>query len=129
MLAVKGSRIYTITKGVIDNGLILIDKGKIKAIGSDIKLPDDVKVIKGKIVMPGLVEPHCHIGIGEELAGPAGADYNESADPITPNVRAVDGIKANADERGLLAALQTGVTTCQILPGSANVIGGTGCIV
>jgi imidazolonepropionase-like amidohydrolase len=78
--------------------------------------------------MPGLVEAHCHIGIWEEKIGWAGSDGNEMTDPATPQVRAIDGIKANADEGGMLAALHEGITTAQVLPGSANVIGGTGLV-
>ncbi|MEE8354972.1 MAG: amidohydrolase [Candidatus Bathyarchaeia archaeon] len=131
MLAIKGGKIYTITKGVIDEGTILIEDGKIKSVGKSIKVPEGAEVIdaKGKIVMPGLVEAHCHIGIWEEKIGWAGSDGNEATDPATPHVRALDGIKANADEGGLLAALETGITTAQILPGSANVIGGTGVVI
>ena len=79
--------------------------------------------------MPGLVEAHCHIGIYEEKIGWAGSDGNEATDPATPHVRALDGIKANAEEGGLIAALETGITTAQILPGSANVIGGLGVVI
>ncbi len=131
MLAIKGGKIYTITKGVIDGGTILIEDGKIKSVGKSIKVPEGAEVIdaKGKVVMPGLVEAHCHIGIWEEKIGWAGSDGNEATDPATPHVRALDGIKANADEGGLLAALETGITTAQILPGSANVIGGTGVVI
>ena len=131
MLAIKGGKILTITKGVIDNGVVLIENGKIKAVGADVKIPGDAKVINAnrKVVMPGLVEAHCHIGITEETVGWYGNDGNEVSEPITPQMRAIDGIKANADEKGLEAALMTGITTAQILPGSANVIGGTGVIV
>ena len=131
MLAIKGGKIFTITKGVIEKGTILIDEGKIVKVGADVTVPDGAEVIdaEGKIVMPGLVEAHCHIGIWEEKIGWAGSDGNEATDPATPQVRAIDGIKANADEGGLEAALKTGVTTAQILPGSANVIGGTGVVV
>ena len=131
MLAIKGGKIFTITKGVIEKGTILIDEGKIVNVGADVTVPDGAEVIdaEDKIVMPGLVEAHCHIGIWEEKIGWAGSDGNEATDPATPQVRAIDGIKANADEGGLEAALKTGVTTAQILPGSANVIGGTGVVV
>jgi imidazolonepropionase-like amidohydrolase len=131
MLAIKGGKIYTITKGLIEKGTILIDEGRIVDFGADVAVPNGAEVIdaEGKIVMPGLVEAHCHIGIWEEKIGWAGSDGNEATDPATPQVRAIDGIKANADEGGLEAALKTGVTTAQILPGSANVIGGTGVIV
>ncbi len=131
MLAIKGGKIYTITNGVIDEGTILIEDGKIKSVGKSVKVPEGAEVIdaKGKVVMPGLVEAHCHIGIWEEKIGWAGSDGNEATDPATPHMRALDGIKANADEGGLIAALEAGVTTAQILPGSANVIGGTGVVI
>jgi imidazolonepropionase-like amidohydrolase len=131
VLAIKGGKIYTITNGVIDEGTILIEDGKIKSVGKSVKVPEGAEVIdaKGKVVMPGLVEAHCHIGIWEEKIGWAGSDGNEATDPATPHMRALDGIKANADEGGLLAALEAGITTAQILPGSANVIGGTGVVI
>ena len=131
MLAIKGGKILTISNGVIENGIILIEDGKIKDVGQDIVIPDGVKVIdaSGKVVMPGLVEAHCHIGIYEEGVGWAGEDGNEMTTPATPEVRALDGIKANADEKGLEVALKTGITTANIMPGSANVIGGWGVVV
>ena len=122
MIAVIGKKVNTITQGIIENGVILIDKGKIKEIGSDVKVPDGVKPLKAKYVMPGLVEAHCHIGIWEESIGWAGSDGNERTEPATPHMRALDGIKANADESGIKAALEEGITTAQILPGSANVV-------
>ena len=131
MLAIKGAKIYTITQGVIDEGTILIEDGKIISVGKSVEVPEGTEVIdaKGKVVMPGLVEAHCHIGIWEEKIGWAGSDGNEATDPATPHMRVLDGIKANADEGGLQAALETGITTAQILPGSANVIGGTGVVI
>jgi imidazolonepropionase-like amidohydrolase len=129
MIAVIGKKVNTITNGIIKNGVILIDKGKIKKIGAEVKIPDGVKSLKAKYVMPGLVEAHCHIGIWEESVGWAGSDGNERTEPATPHMRALDGIKANADETGLEAALHEGITTTQILPGSANVIGGYGVVV
>ncbi len=131
MLALTNGNINTITKGVIKRGTILIENGKIADIGADIKIPKGVEEInlRGKWVTPGLVEAHCHIGIWEEAIGWAGSDGNEGTDPITPQVRALDGIKANADEGGLRAAYENGITTVQVLPGSANVIGGTGVVI
>jgi imidazolonepropionase-like amidohydrolase len=128
LLAVQGKKVLTITNGTISDGIILVENGKIRSIGQDVKVPDGVKTLKAKVVMPGLVETHCHIGIWEEKIGWAGSDGNEATDPVTPHVRAIDGIKANADEGGLEAALKEGITTAQVLPGSANVIGGTGLV-
>ena len=131
MKAIKDCKIFTITEGIIEKGTILIEDKKIKAVGKGIKIPKEAEVIdaKGFVVMPGLVEAHCHIGIWEEKIGWAGSDGNEATDPATPHVRALDGIKANAEEGGLVAAVEAGVTTAQILPGSANVIGGTGVVI
>ena len=129
MLAIIGKKVNTITDGIIKNGVILVEDGKIKEIGPDVKVPDGVKPLKAKYVMPGLVEAHCHIGIWEEKIGWAGSDGNEMTEPATPHVRALDGIKANADESGLEAALHEGITTAQVLPGSANVIGGFGVVI
>ncbi|MES0324936.1 MAG: amidohydrolase [Candidatus Bathyarchaeia archaeon] len=129
MLAIIGKKVNTITDGIIKNGVILVEDGKIKEIGPDVKVPDGVKPLKAKYVMPGLVEAHCHIGIWEEKIGWAGSDGNEMTEPATPHVRALDGIKANADESGLEAALHEGITTVQVLPGSANVIGGFGVVI
>ena len=129
MLAIKGKKVNTITNGIIKDGVILVENGKIKAIGPSIKIPNGVKSLKAKYVMPGLVEAHCHIGISEEKIGWAGSDGNEMTEPATPHVRALDSIKANADEGGLEAALHEGITTAQVLPGSANVIGGFGVVI
>ncbi|HEX9914155.1 MAG TPA: amidohydrolase [Candidatus Bathyarchaeia archaeon] len=131
MLAIKGGRILTITKGVIEEGTVLIEDGKISKVGKNVKIPKDAEVIdaSGKVVMPGLVEAHSHIGIWEEGIGWAGSDGNEMTAPATPEVKALDGIKANADETGLRAALEAGITTVNIMPGSANVIGGWGVVV
>jgi len=131
LIAIKDGKIFTITKGVIDKGTILVEDGKIKAVGKNVKIPKGAEVIdaSGKVVMPGLVEAHCHIGIWEETIGWAGSDGNEATEPATPHMRAIDAIKANADEGGLKAALEAGITTAQVLPGSANVIGGWGVVI
>lgn len=131
MLAIKGGKILTITKGTIENGVILIENGKIVDIGAKVRIPKDAEVIDaaGKVVMPGLVEAQCHIGIVEESIGWAGADSDETTDPAMPHMRALDGIKANADEGGLRAALEIGVTTAHVLPGSGNVFAGSGVII
>lgn len=129
MLAIIGKNVNTITDGIIKNGVILVEDGKIKEIGPDVKVPDGVKPLKAKYVMPGLVEAHCHIGIWEEKIGWAGSDGNEMTEPATPHMRALDGIKANADESGLESALHEGITSAQVLPGSANVIGGFGVVI
>lgn len=125
MLGIINGKIYTMNGTPIENGKILIEDGKIKNIGEDVEFPENIKIIdaKGKMITPGLVDPHSHIGIGEEGIGFEGMDYNESTDPVTPDMRAIDGIYP--DDAGFISARQGGVTTVVTGPGSANAIGGT----
>lgn len=123
MKAFLDGEINTITDGTF-KGSILIDDGKITKIGKDIEIPDEAERIdvRGKTLMPGLIEAHCHTGIHEEGEGWEGNDTNEMYDPITPHLRALDGI--NPDDVGLKEAVRAGITTVNVTPGSANPIGG-----
>ena len=126
MLLIKNGHIKTMAGPEIANGSILIgDDGKIIAVGEGIGAPEGCESIdaQGRLVTPGLVEAHCHIGLHNEAVGWEGMDYNEGADPITPHMRAIDSIYP-LDE-AFEHARKGGVTTCCTGPGSANVIGGT----
>lgn len=107
---------------------ILIDGKQIKKIGK-IKKQEypNAEVIdaKERYVTPGLVDPHCHVGIIESTIGWAGSDCNEMSNPITPELRAIDGVKPH--DECFKEAIESGVTTVCTGPGSANVIGGTFC--
>ncbi|MBN2696579.1 MAG: amidohydrolase, partial [Bacilli bacterium] len=108
---------------------ILIENKKIAKIGKlDPKDYPDHQVIdaEGKYVTPGIVDPHCHIGIMEEAIGFEGMDVNEMTNPVYPELRAIDAIKPQ--DVAFEEALQAGVTTVCTGPGSANVIGGTFCV-
>lgn len=80
-----------------------------------------------KWVLPGFIDAHCHVGIGEEIYQYEGDDLNEMTDPLTPELRAIDGI--NPEDEGFRDARLGGVTAAFTCPGSANVIGGTGVVV
>ena len=126
MIFIKNGYIKTMAGADIENGCILLgDDGKIAAIGTDLTAPEGAQIIdaEGRLVTPGCVEAHCHIGIGEEIIGDKGADYNEKSNPITPEMRAIDGIRP--EDGRLLNGIQGGVTTICTGPGSANVVGGT----
>ena len=126
MLLIKNGHVKTMAGPELENGSILIgDDGKIIAVGEGITAPDGCTVLdaQGRLVTPGLVEAHCHIGLHNEAVGWEGMDYNEGVDPITPQMRAIDSIWP-MDEAFELAR-QGGVTTCCTGPGSANVLGGT----
>ncbi len=80
-----------------------------------------------KWILPGFIDAHCHVGIGEEIYRYEGDDLNEMTDPLTPELRAIDGI--NPEDEGFRDARQGGVTAAFTCPGSANVVGGTGVVV
>ena len=124
MLLIKNGMIYTMGKAGILQGDILIDNGKIKAVGKDLAV-DAKQVIdaSGFNIYPGLIEAHCHLGLHESSIQFEGNDVNESTDPITPQLRAIDGI--NPMDETVRLACSHGVTSVCAGPGSANVIGGT----
>ena len=126
MILIKNAYIKPMVGEDIENGSILLgDDGKIAAIGADIEAPVGATVIdaEGKLVTPGCVEAHCHIGLHNEAVGWEGRDYNESVDPLTPHMRAIDSI--NPQDEAFETAIRGGVTTACTGPGSANVVGGT----
>lgn len=126
MLLIKNGHIKTMAGLEMETGCILIDdEGKISALGAYLDAPDGCQVIdaQGRLVTPGCVEAHCHIGLDNEAMGWEGHDFNETVDPITPQMRAIDSINPQDEAFGL--ALQGGVTTACTGPGSANVVGGT----
>ncbi|MCY6959155.1 amidohydrolase [Clostridium brassicae] len=124
MILIENGKIYTMTGKNYVNGSVLIHEGKIIDVGEKIRVKKDVKRIdaKGGWVLPGFIEAHCHIGINEQDMGFEGLDVNESTDPITPELRAIDAI--NPMDSAFKDAIKAGVTTVMTGPGSANVIGG-----
>ncbi len=125
MLLIKNGNIWTGTGEVIERGSILVEKGKIKKIGKDFKVPEGTKVIdvRGRFVSPGLIDAHSHLGLWETAIGFEGSDGNEAVDPITPHLRAIDSI--NPMDLTFKEARDGGVTAVAAGPGSANVLGGT----
>ena len=126
MLFIKNGYIKPMVGDDIENGCVLIgDDGKILALGAELTAPEGATVVdaEGRLVTPGCVDAHCHIGLDNECCGWEGMDYNEIVDPITPHLRAIDSI--NPMDESFPNALQGGVTTACTGPGSANVVGGT----
>ena len=126
MLLIKNGYIKPMVGNDLENGCVLIgDDGKIQAIGQDLTAPEGATVLdaQGRLVTPGCVDAHCHIGLDNEACGWEGRDYNEIVDPITPHLRAIDSI--NPLDEAFPNALRGGVTSACTGPGSANVVGGT----
>lgn len=124
MIAITNATIFNGKGEVIENHMILVQDGKIESVAAQEEVDKSYQIIdaKGKIVTPGLIDVHTHLGISEEGVGKEGHDFNETSDAVTPQVRAIDGI--NPMEPGFRDARKAGVTTVQVMPGSANVIGG-----
>ena len=124
MILIKNANIHSMATQDFENGMILVHHGKIIAIGNEVTAPINAEVVdaKGKFVMPGMIDAHCHLGMWEDGMGFEGADGNEAVDPVTPELRAIDAI--NPMDICFSDALKAGITTVATGPGSANVIGG-----
>ncbi len=110
----------------LDGTDVLLADGLIAAVGADLDAPEGARVIdgKGKVVTPGLIDVHSHLGVYAAPGMSAHNDGNEMTAPTTPNVWAEHSL--NPNDPGFDAARAGGVTSMQILPGSANLIGGRG---
>ncbi len=126
MLAIVNGKVMPVSGEPIEGGAILIRDGKIAAVGKDLKIPSEARVIDadGRPVTPGIIEAHVHIGLGEAGIGWAGADVNESSDPVTAYARAIDGL--NPLDTAFDEFRAAGITCANVVPGSGNIIGGTG---
>ncbi len=126
MLLIKNGYVKTMAGTELEKGCILIDnEGKIAEIGADLTAPEGAEVIdaEGRLVTPGCVEAHCHIGLHMEGLRWEGNEVNEKSDPIVPQMRAIDGL--NPIDEAFGEALRYGVTSACTGPGSAEVVGGT----
>ncbi|MDD6564946.1 MAG: amidohydrolase [Clostridiales bacterium] len=122
MKLIKNARIITGTGDEIENGEIAFDD-KIRYVGTKYSgTADEVYDMLGYVAVPGLIDSHCHVGLFGDSTGFEGADANEDSDPVTPHLRAIDGI--NPQDRAFCDALSSGITTVVTGPGSANPIGG-----
>ncbi|MGK2858359.1 MAG: amidohydrolase family protein [Thermoanaerobaculia bacterium] len=113
--AFVGATIIPIAGDPIENGTLVVDKGKIVAIGAGVAIPEGAERhdVSGKVLMPGLVDTHSHVG---EVSGA------DSSAPIQPDVRALDSI--NARSASIQRAQAGGITTVNIMPGSGFLLSG-----
>lgn len=125
MLIIKNCSLITMAGIYKEAYDVAVDDGKFVEIAKKLTPREGDQVIDagGKLVTPGFIEPHCHLG----LIGADGQDGNEMSDPIHPELRAIDAIDFHSDAFG--KALRAGVTTLAVGPGSSNLMGGTFAIV
>ena len=109
---------------VLPRGYVSFEAGKITGVGPMEEAPQGEEVLdaRGGHVFPGLIDAHCHLGLFGDALGFEADDGNESTDPCTPQLRALDGV--NPLDRGFAEARAAGVTTVLTGPGSANPIAG-----
>ena len=128
MLAICGGKVYSMNGPMLEQGCVLVDGGKIVAVGAGLDIPADCERFDatGKVVTPGLVDAHTHLGVYAEPTEWSAEDGNETSGPVTPAMDALDAI--NPADIAFDDALAGGVTTVMIAPGSANAVGGQ-CVV
>ena len=126
-MLITNGRIFTMAGRMIENGYVRMNGTKIADVGAMEEFVrneegGDIIDVGGAWVMPGLIEAHAHIGITEEKTGVIGDDCNESTNPVTPGLRAVDAV--NPMDPAFHDAIAAGITSVMTGPGSANVVGG-----
>ena len=127
-----GGTVLTGTGESLKGATIVLDGEKIAQVGTEIAVPQEIKEaevfnLQGKVVTPGLIDAHVHMGTFNEGFPEGFSDGNEKVEPLTPQLRVLDALYP--DDTSFPDALAGGVTCVQSLPGSANVIGGQGMIV
>ncbi len=127
-MRIINGKLLTMEGQCFENGYVDFENGVITAFGDAqgaAAAQGEVFDAEGGIIMPGFIDAHTHIGISEESIREEGEDCNEITDPVTPQMRAIDGIYPNED--AFRRAVDAGITAAVIGPGSANVIGGQMC--
>lgn len=129
-LLLKNAHIYPITSEPIFHGDILVESGKIIELGKDIQVDSSTTEIidcQCHHLLPGFIDVHTHLGLYDEGTGWAGNDANDTSAPLNPHIRAIDGVYPL--DPAFSDAIKYGITTVHIMPGSANVIGGTTSVI
>src|SRR5262245_30030844 len=122
--AIRNATLLTAAGPVVPNGTIVVRDGKIVAVGAAVDIPAGVTVIDagGKYVTPGIIDDHSHLGVYAAPGTPAAEDGNEATNPNTAQVWAEHSVWPQDPQFPRILA--GGVTTIQVLPGSANLFGG-----
>ncbi len=125
-IAFVGAEVRTVSGDTLEKGVVVIDRGRITQVGpvDQVKIPDDAEIrdVSGRVLIPGLVDTHSHIGVYPRPSVPAHSDGNDPAKPAQPQLSAIDAIWP--DDPGVRMATAGGITTANIMPGSGTVVSG-----
>ncbi|HYR07804.1 MAG TPA: amidohydrolase [Longimicrobium sp.] len=121
---IRGGTVMTAAGQIIPNGQVLMVDGRIAAVGQTVQAPANAVVVDatGKWVTPGIIDTHSHLGVYASPGVQAHSDGNEATSPNTAEVWAEHSVWPH--DPGFVRALEGGITSMQILPGSANLFGG-----
>jgi len=128
IVAIKGGRVFTMSDGIMENGVILIENNRISEIGDDVNIPAGAEIIdaSGMTITPGLFDSYTQLGLVEIGAERSTVDTEEGSDPITPEVSVIDAF--NTQSKLIPVARIEGVTTILSAPGTGNVIAGQSAV-
>jgi imidazolonepropionase-like amidohydrolase len=120
VIAIRAGKIWTVTNGVITDGIILVKDGKIQSVGENVDVSEGAKVLdmSGKNVMPGMIDAHCHIGLSLDIF----SEMNETVAAVAAEMLILDAFNPYSDD--VNKALRCGVTTIMLAPGNRNPVGG-----
>lgn len=125
-ILIKNGEFFDVNKGFFVEADILIEDKKIKGIEKGLDIRESLKLIDatGKKIFPGFIDAHSHVGMWTDV--PNGNDGNECTKPITPQMRAIDGV--NPRDKSFNEIKSAGFTTVMVTPGSGNLIAGQASI-
>lgn len=125
VLAIRAGKIWTITDDVVSNGVIIVNNGKIQAVGENLDIPESAKVLDmtNKDVMPGMIDAHCDIGLSLDIL----SEMDETVAAVAADMQIIDAFNPDADD--VKKARGSGVTTVMLAPSYKNPIGGQPAIV
>ncbi|WP_053363829.1 amidohydrolase [Bacillus sp. FJAT-27251] len=128
-MLLKNAFVYSVAFKPVRGCDVLVENGKISRIAQNIPHSPDASILdcSNGYLFPGFIDVHTHLGLYDEGTGWAGNDANETVEACTPHIRALDGVYPL--DPAFSDALRAGITTVHVMPGSANVIGGTSSVI
>jgi imidazolonepropionase-like amidohydrolase len=129
VIAIRGGKLLTVTHGVIENGTVIVEDGKIKAVGANVSIPPGAKVIDatGEVVMPGIIDAGDQIGLVEIPEEKTTDDSTEYNDPIHPELRVLDAL--NPGSESIRVTRAEGITNSVSTPAAGNLIAGQSAVI